>query len=268
MRFTRRCTTMRHRGTRRRGGFTLVELLVVIAIICLLLSILSPSLGRAKALARDTACRSNLHQLAIAHVLYTVQNRGNFFEYRLAGIYMAYLEPFHQVEELRLCPEAPVTPASLPNIGGNRWAWSWPGNATPGGIDYGSYGINGWIYSPTGRDDLPGGAGARYWGCNIGKPFPDAWYKGTWSVPTPRLTPSFADCISVDGWPWWDDVVPDQFQGIYGQGGFQMARFCLDRHDLAVNVVFLDGHADHVRLGRLWTLMWSRLHQPSEKQIP
>ena len=55
----------------RQRGFTLIELLVVIAIIALLVSILLPSLSRAKDLARDAVCQSSLRQISTTVALYS-----------------------------------------------------------------------------------------------------------------------------------------------------------------------------------------------------
>jgi prepilin-type N-terminal cleavage/methylation domain-containing protein/prepilin-type processing-associated H-X9-DG protein len=70
----------------KKKGFTLVELLVVIGIIALLISILLPTLNRARQSANLLWCMSNERQMGIAISMYAQANQGSYPIYYWTGL--------------------------------------------------------------------------------------------------------------------------------------------------------------------------------------
>jgi len=112
---------------RKAAGFTLIELLVVIAIVALLVSILVPSLKKARELAKNAVCMSQLHGLGTMLQMYaseygttspaTAHSYGRrwefFYEQRAGGA------------EQFWCPSNPVHGASL--LACDNPPWGVPG---------------------------------------------------------------------------------------------------------------------------------------------
>jgi len=101
---------------RRTHGFTLIELLVVIAIIAILAAILFPVFAHAREKARQTACQSNVRQIAMAMLMYANDydngfplvggsNVANLF----IGSWIDALQPYANSLQLFTCPNAAGT---------------------------------------------------------------------------------------------------------------------------------------------------------------
>ena len=79
---TRAVDSGRRSARRSQPAFTLIEVLVVVAIIALLVSILLPSLSRAKEQARRAVCAGRLHNMGLAVMEYSHSNQGKIIECR------------------------------------------------------------------------------------------------------------------------------------------------------------------------------------------
>jgi len=122
---------------RPRPAFTLVELLVVIAIIGVVAGLLLPALHRAKESARSAACMSNLHQIGVGSVVYSLDAKGNLPSFRdwlftrPGDLTTGRLYPYLSSKPVYLCPTdkrdlpskgRPTAPPTIlpPGLFGNR----------------------------------------------------------------------------------------------------------------------------------------------------
>jgi prepilin-type N-terminal cleavage/methylation domain-containing protein len=83
---------MKHRRN-GGGGFTLVELLVVIGIIALLIGILLPVLGRARKQAQMVMCLSNMRQIHLALITYSLDHRDHYPDNYTTGNFYFRMAP-------------------------------------------------------------------------------------------------------------------------------------------------------------------------------
>ena len=266
-------------------AFTLIELLVVISIIALLLSILMPSLGRIKEQARTLVCRSNVKQIALAHELYSTDHNNRVMDhYGGPDIWCTLIAPYMSEDRYKqnprenlegamrtlYCPATkdPVVPydpddPSTYGIWGaakNRWRYHYQ---DPSGLHYGaeaSYALNYWV----------GG-----WNLDALVAY------GTITPEEKTLSfrdgaigradvPVYADAVWLGGMPKDNQAPPDSTYELIDPPMWYpgMTRFCVDRHNMATNVSFTDGHAQLVKLEDLWKLKWNKTFLLQDVRMP
>jgi prepilin-type N-terminal cleavage/methylation domain-containing protein/prepilin-type processing-associated H-X9-DG protein len=246
----------------RHRGFTLIELLVVIAIIALLMAILMPALARVKKQARHIACRANLRQWTLFFSMYTGENDGRF----QAGIgddhthhWFNALRPLYKNDhKVALCPTAvkpiideyglDVPERNIFNAWG-RYTLERDGQGYAPGPkgDWGSYGINGWVENPPSSYQTV---------------YEDFGTSNNWRTPNVKGAadvPLMMDALRFNVFPLHTDApAQDMYQA--WQSRVHMQRICIDRHDGATNMAFLDWSVRQVGLKELWTLKWHRTY--------
>src|SRR4051794_5824692 len=145
--------------SRRLRAFTLVELLVVIGLISVMISLLLPVVGKARAAARSTACLSNVRQLGLAWQLYTAEYKGRLIDYiwntprtpdvAWGGYWLGVMDDNHANGDALLCPTAAEPSKQKQGYGNSAQAWNGEqgSNGSPIRLNattfrVGSYGFN------------------------------------------------------------------------------------------------------------------------------
>jgi prepilin-type N-terminal cleavage/methylation domain-containing protein len=242
-----------------KKGFTLIELLVVIAIIGLLLAILVPGLKKAKEKAAKVVCKSNLHQWGVLFQMYLNDNKGKFMpeveEDFVTGRYswVVALMPYHNTPKIRFCPVANRTAAE----GGicPKEAWDITPDVNPTSLNMlheslykvGSYGVNWWINSSKNTATLYDNN--NKWG---------KIEKGASKIPV------LMDCNFPLARPLADNqpMAEDRLYKFEEIAGNEMPRVCTNRHNLQVQILYMDWSSDEVGLKGLWKQQWHRNYVP------
>jgi hypothetical protein len=259
----RRTYDSRARARRRAWAFTLTELLVVIGLIALLVSLLMPALGQARAAARTTGCLSNLRQMGTAWTMYLAENRGHLPEYVWStpispdvgwrAYWPGILEEYNVGGDALLCPAAdePI-PFKQINTGfGNvayGWSGRWHSNGNPIRFNAslyrdGSYGYNRY---------LTAGGGFGH----------DGKAERINAVREPGNVPVFLDALFVDfapvnGLEVFPASVPPNLRGErFPLNPPDQWRFLIARHGRGINAFLADGSARWIPLEETYLLSW------------
>jgi hypothetical protein len=161
------------------------------------------------------------------------------------------LLPYYRHPDLRVCPMATRfwTDGAPPDSPYTGWgvyeegASAWFADAMVEGYEtlYGSYGTNEYIGN-VGEEG--GGEGD------------DIFWRRV-NVRRAGEIPMFLDCNFMGGFP--DDMDdPPEYNGLFDVGISEMTRYCLDRHNAAINGAFLDFSVRRIDLKQLWVLQWHR----------
>jgi prepilin-type processing-associated H-X9-DG protein len=241
----------------------MVIVLVCTALVLMTLGAVGQT-GRGR--AKEAVCQANLHRWGDIFGGIVEKNDGKF----LSGInskgywWPMQLSPDLQdwkMHRLWLCPMATVPMMSekgvMSSALGAFTAWGVYTEAmvgyegkTPASGFAGSYGLNGYVIP------IPESLGHQTNTYERGAPATVGW-GSLLEVPDAGVVPLFLDALRFDVWPLYTDQPSPQESHVWAADN-HMARCAINRHDGAVNCLFVDGSVRKVGLKELWTLQWHR----------
>ena len=213
--------------------FTLIELLVVLAIIGVLVTLLMPSLSKARKSALSAACLSNLKQQGIASISYADDNQEIFLVASNKWWNQIFWEKNYmpRTEGAMTCPSLPFN--------GN---WQSENYVTYGGV------------VDTGGGNLRDGY------------IKNSDFKGADSkqVESPGEFFLFTDSAKING----DGILVQWVNIRWSNGSDGAGQRVHTRHNKAANVWFMDGHAMSHKRGSLKSMGFNSGWTEGNAQVP
>jgi prepilin-type N-terminal cleavage/methylation domain-containing protein len=267
-------------------AFTLIELLVVIAIIAILASLLLPALARAKTQAQQISCMSNIKQLTYGGLMYMndtgkclpfnayLQGDPGYDPTILGEYWFDLVTNYGAKGPVTICPSTRI-PRDTNYVAAGAADLPWVFQELVGGpFGVWSYGENGWMTDYVGdlapTDFLQGLANGQWQRYVCSKPS---------DVRYPAQTPFIFDGMYGFTAPVeTDSAASDLYYGLPDPMGATPQRSGMNvctiiRHGGrtagssyphrpgqplpgAINLSCMDGHAELVKLPRLWSFYW------------
>jgi prepilin-type processing-associated H-X9-DG protein len=255
---------------KKQTAFTKIDLITTFLCIVFLILNLGVIGGGARKQAKEALCLSRLHKWGTFFQAYANDYDGVLMDWNEYDWYESPYDPdehfveaawvpmmywYHGDFDFCLCPSATMGwSTTKENYRSPYIAWDfrdlsdqyamasgewYPYYEVDGKFSYGSYGKNSWV-----SDGLGWGAG-------------DPYFRNIYIANTNEI-PLFGDCNIYIGFPTWSDEPSDikNHAPICGCGG-EINRWNLDRHNKAINMLFLDWSARKVGLRELWMLKWN-----------